>query len=90
MLERREHKRVLSGLRETKGRQLEGHRAELDQERAAWRRAKDARPAMHRAVLAGERAELQRVRRLHRTMLAQNRWLLALAERVQQRLKKAG
>jgi thioesterase domain-containing protein len=90
MLERREHKRVLSGLRETRGRQLEGHRAELEQERAAWRRAREARPAMHRAVLDGARAELQRARRMHRTMLAQNRWLLVLAERVQQRLKKAG
>lgn len=89
MLEVHEHKRVLSGLRETKGRQLEGHRAELDRERAAWRLAKAARPAMHRAVLEGERAEMQRTRRMHRAMLAQNRWLLVLAERVRG-LKKAG
>jgi len=27
---------------------------------------------------------------MHREMLAQNRWLLALAERLQERLKKAG
>lgn len=88
MLDVHEHKRVLSGLRETKGRQLDRHRAELELERRAWRQARSARPAMHRAVLESERAEMQRSRRMHRTMLAQNRWLLFLAERVG-RLKKA-
>ena len=90
MLDVHEHRRVLSGVRETKGRQLSSHRHELDEERRAWRRAKDARPAMHRLVLEGERREMQRSRRIHKAMLAQNRWLLALADRLQGRLKKAG
>ena len=90
MLDVREHKRVLSGLRETKARQLGRHRAELEEEREAWRRAKEARPALHRTVLDGERAEMRRSRALHRTMLAQNRWLLTLADRLQERLRKAG
>ena len=81
---------MLSGVRETKGRQLGSHRQELDEQRRAWRRAKDARPAVHRMVLEGERREMQRSRRIHRAMLAQNRWILALAGRLQDRLKKAG
>jgi hypothetical protein len=89
VLEVREHRKVLSRVRETTGRSLGGHRAELEQERAAWRRARQSRPAVHRLVLQDERAALQRFRRLHRVMLAQNRWLLALAERLQ-RLQKAG
>lgn len=90
MLDVHEHRRVLSGVRETKGRQLSSHRQELDEQRRAWRAAKDARPAVHRLVLEGERREMQRSRRMHRTMLAQNRWLLALADRLQDRMKKAG
>lgn len=90
MLEVREHKRVLSGVRETKGRALGGHKEAVDELRRAWRRSRQPQPALHRVVLASERQEMRAGRRLHKTMLAQNRWLLALAERLQGRLKKAG
>jgi hypothetical protein len=89
MLEVREHRRVLSGVREVRGRQLARHRAELQDERRAWRQARADRPAAHRAVLEGERRAMQRTRTLHRALLAQNRWLLVLADRLQDRLKTA-
>lgn len=90
MLDVREHKRVLSGVRETKGRALGSHREAVDELRRAWRRARQPGPALHRVVLAGARREMRESRRMHKRMLAQNRWLLALAERMQGRLKKAG
>lgn len=90
MWEVREHKRVLSGVRETKGKALGSHREALDELRRAWRRARERGPALHRAVLALERREMRESRRMHKTMLAQNRWLVVLAERLQGRLKKAG
>jgi len=90
MLDRREHRRELFGVRETQGKALGSHRAELNESRRAWQRARDARFGLHRTALEGERRDLRETRRLHRQMLAQNRWLVALAERLQQRLKKAG
>lgn len=44
---------------------------------------------LHRLELESERRELREARRLHKAMLAQNRWLLVLADRLQGRLKKA-
>jgi hypothetical protein len=90
MLERREHRRELSGVRERQGRALGSHRDELNEYRRAWQSARNARPGLHRTVLEGERREMRETRRLHREMLAQNKWILALAERLQERLKKAG
>jgi len=90
MLDRREHRRELSGVRETRGRALGSHRDELNEFRRARQRARDTRPVLHRTVLEGERREMRETRGMHRQMLAQNRWLLALAERLQERLKKAG
>ena len=90
MLDRREHRRELSGVREMQGRALSSHRDELNEFRRAWQRARDTRPGLHRTVLEAERREMRETRRMHREMLAQNRWLLALAERLQERLKKAG
>ena len=90
MLDRRAHRRELSGVRETQGRALSSHRDELNEIRRAWQHARDARPGLHRTVLEGERREMRETRRMHREMLAQNRWLLVLAERLQERLKKAG
>jgi len=84
-----EHRRVLSTVREGRGRALGSHREEIDAPRRAWRQARADRPGLHRVVLEGERREMHKTRRLHRTMLAQHRWLLALAERLQARLKKA-
>jgi len=89
LLEVREHRRVLSSLRETKGRALGVHRQEIDEVRRNWRRARGARPATHRTVLEEERAGMRRLAGQHRTMLAQNRWLLALADRLQERLGSA-
>ncbi len=85
-----EHKRVLSVVRETQGKALGGHRQEIDDLRRAWRRARQAKPTLHRTVLAGERQKMREDARMHKTMLAQNRWILALAEKLQGRLKKAG
>lgn len=90
MLERGEHRRELSGLRERRGRALSGHRDELNEFRAARATARGAAPGLHRRALDGERREMRETRQLHRRMLAQNRWLLSLAERLQQRLRKAG
>src|SRR4030065_1784261 len=90
MLDRREHRRDRSGARETQGRALGSHRDELNEFRLAWQRTRDARPGLHRAVLEGERREMRETRRMPRQMRAQNRWLLVLAERLQERLKKAG
>jgi len=85
MLDVREHRRVLLGIRETRGRALGSHRQEIGAARAAWRRAREARPAVHRAVLEGERREMQHLARLHRATLAQSRWILAIADRLQGR-----
>src|SRR3972149_107059 len=41
MLDRREHRRELSGVRETQGRALGSHRDELNEFRRAWQRARD-------------------------------------------------
>ncbi|MDQ7842402.1 MAG: hypothetical protein QN141_03600 [Armatimonadota bacterium] len=89
MLDVREHRQVLSALRETRGRALGDHRREIDEQRRNWRRARGARPAVHRVVLERERQEMQELRRQHRRSLAQNRWLVALADRLQERLRSA-
>jgi hypothetical protein len=89
MLDRAEHRRELADLRERRGRALGSHRDELNEFRNA-RSARAAGPGLHRRALDGARREMREVRQLHRRMLAQNRWLVTLAERLQQRLRKAG
>jgi len=89
MLDVREHRQVLSALRETRGRVLGVHRREIDEQRRSWRRVRGARPAIHRIVLERERREMQELARQHRRTLAQNRWLLVLADRLQERLRSA-
>jgi hypothetical protein len=90
MLDRGEHRRELSDLRERRGRALGGHRDELNAFRNARSAARAAGPGLHRRALDGERRAMREVRQLHRRMLAENRWLVALAERLQRRLEKAG
>jgi hypothetical protein len=89
MLGRGEHRRELSELRERRGRALGSHRDELNEYRST-RAARAAAPGLHRTALDGERRELRELRQLHRRMLAQNRWLVSLAERLQERWRKAG
>jgi hypothetical protein len=84
MLDRRDHRRELYGVRETQRKALGSHRAELNESR------RRSRLDVHRTVLEGERREMREARRMHRKMLAQNKWLVMLAERLQERLKKAG
>jgi hypothetical protein len=89
MLDRAEHRRELAGLRERLGRALGSHRNELNEFRTARASSRDAGPGLHRRALEGERREMRETRQLHRRMLAQNRWLVTLAERLQERLRKA-
>jgi hypothetical protein len=90
MLDRGEHRRELAGLRERRGRALGSHRDELNEFRSARARFHDVGPGLHRRALDIERREMRETRQLHRRMLAQNRWLVMLAERLQERVRKAG
>ena len=63
MLDRREHRREIFGVRETQGKALGSHRAELNESRRAWQRARDARCGLHRTALEGERRDLRETRR---------------------------
>jgi hypothetical protein len=69
---------------------LGSHRDELNEFRKSRARSRDAVAGLHRRALDGARREMREVRQLHRRMLAQNRWLVTLAERLQERLRKAG
>ncbi|MDR7611823.1 MAG: hypothetical protein QN210_05315 [Armatimonadota bacterium] len=59
-------------------RMLEGERQRVRAAREATRREARA----HRRALEAVREEVARSRRYHRTALRQNRWILALAERL--------
>lgn len=83
MLESREHRRVLQRYRRTTGAHLEAHREALAEVRRTLRHSRTVRaPRGHREALEEARERMARARCEHKAALEQNRWLLALLERL--------